>query len=109
MRSIIWAIALVMLFAAPALAKGGFNAHYPDMDADSNGGVSKKEFKAYFKQNDHPGKAFRAADVDGDGNVTHQEWHDFKASRGYGHAPGQMEHKYEHKEKHEHGKHKGRY
>ncbi len=62
----------------------GFNAHFPDMDSDGNDLVSWTEFKEYFPQAE-PG-VFKAIDLNGDGNIDHDEWHQFKEAHGLGHV-----------------------
>ena len=61
----------------------GFNAHFPDMDSDGDDLVSRTEFQDYFPQ--APPEAFRATDLNGDGNIDHDEWHQFKEAHGLGH------------------------
>ena len=61
----------------------GFNAHFSDMDSDGDDLVSWTEFKNYFPQAE-PG-IFKAIDLNGDGNIDHDEWHQFKEAHGLGH------------------------
>jgi hypothetical protein len=61
----------------------GFNAHFPDMDADGDDLVSWEEFKNYFPQ--AVPDVFKAVDLNGDGNLDHDEWHEFKEAHGLGH------------------------
>ena len=60
-----------------------FNAHFPDMDSDGNDLVNWSEFKGHFPQ--APPEAFMATDLNGDGNIDHDEWHQFKEAHGLGH------------------------
>ena len=60
-----------------------FNAHFGDIDADGDELVSWEEFKAYF-QNAEP-KVFKALDLNQDGSVDHDEWHEFKEAHGLRH------------------------
>jgi hypothetical protein len=60
-----------------------FNAHFPDMDADGDELVSWKEFKDYFPQ--AVPDVFKAIDLNGDGNLDHDEWHEFKEAHELGH------------------------
>ena len=62
-----------------------FNAHFPDMDSDGDDLVSWTEFQGHFPQ--APPEAFKATDLNGDGNIDHDECHQFKEA-----------HKMEHKE-----------
>jgi hypothetical protein len=60
-----------------------FNAHFPDMDSDGDDLVSWTEFKGYFPQ--ATPEAFKATDLNGDGNIDHDEWHQFKEAHGLEH------------------------
>ena len=57
-----------------------FMAHFPDMDADGDGLVSGREFKTYFPDADD--NVFKALDLNADGSVDHDEWHEFKSAHG---------------------------
>ncbi len=61
----------------------GFNAHFPDMDADGDNLVNWSEFKRRFPQ--APPEAFMATDLNGDARIDHDEWHQFKEAHGLGH------------------------
>jgi hypothetical protein len=61
----------------------GFNAHFPDMDADGDDLVNWAEFKAHFPQ--AVPEVFKAIDLNGDGNIDHDEWHEFKEAHDLGH------------------------
>ena len=61
----------------------GFNAHFPDMDADEDDLVTWTEFKGYFPQAEPV--VFKATDLNGDGNIDHDEWHQFKEAHGLEH------------------------
>ena len=61
----------------------GFNAHFPDMDSDGDELVSWTEFNGYFPQ--AAPEAFKATDLNGDGNIDHDEWHQFKEAHELGH------------------------
>jgi hypothetical protein len=61
-----------------------FNAHFPDMDSDGDDLVSWKEFQNHFPQAGP--EAFKATDLNGDGNIDHDEWHQFKEAHGLGHV-----------------------
>ncbi len=60
-----------------------FNAHFGDMDTDSNALVNWEEFKAFFPNADP--QVFKALDPNGDGGVDHDEWHAFKKAHGLKH------------------------
>jgi len=60
-----------------------YNAHFGNMDPSKDGKVSWPEFKAYFPKADE--KAFAAIDLNKDGVIDHDEWHDFKAAYGLKH------------------------
>ena len=61
-----------------------FNAHFPDMDTDGDDLVSWTEFQGHFPQAGP--EAFKATDLNGDGNIDHDEWHQFKEAHGLGHV-----------------------
>jgi Ca2+-binding EF-hand superfamily protein len=60
-----------------------FNAHFGDMDANSDGLVSWDEFASYFQNAEK--KVFDAVDLDQNGNIDHDEWHKFKEAHGLKH------------------------
>jgi hypothetical protein len=60
-----------------------FNAHFGDMDANGDDLVNWEEFAAHFKNADQ--KVFNAIDLNQDGNIDHDEWHEFKAAHGMKH------------------------
>ena len=60
-----------------------YNAHFGDMDANSDGGVDWEEFKNYFPQAEP--KVFSVLDLNEDGIVDHDEWHEFKEAHGLKH------------------------
>jgi Ca2+-binding EF-hand superfamily protein len=64
----------------------GFNAHFPDMDSDKDGQVTLGEFNAYFPDASEAAKAFNAIDLDGNGALDHDEWHEFKKAHGMKHV-----------------------
>jgi Ca2+-binding EF-hand superfamily protein len=55
-----------------------YNTHFGNMDPDKDGKVNWQEFKAYFPKADE--KTFSAIDLNKDGAIDHDEWHDFKAA-----------------------------
>ena len=61
----------------------GFNAHFPDMDSDGNDLVNWDEFEEYFPQAKQ--EIFKAVDLNADGNIDHDEWHEFKETHGLMH------------------------
>ena len=60
-----------------------FNAHFGDMDADGDGLVSWDEFSANFEHAEQ--NVYNAIDLNQDGNIDHDEWHEFKAAHGLKH------------------------
>ena len=64
----------------------GFNAHFPDMDSDKNDLVTPMEFNAHFPDASETTKAFNAIDLDGNGALDHDEWHEFKKAHGMKHV-----------------------
>lgn len=76
---------LLMAFALPAYcsdqAKPSYNGHFGDMDANMDDDVSWEEFKQYFPHAKE--KVFKKADIDENGAIDHDEWHEFKDHHGY--------------------------
>jgi Ca2+-binding EF-hand superfamily protein len=62
-----------------------FNAHFPDMDTDHNDQVTREEFNAYFADVSDNEAVFNAIDLDENGYLDHDEWHEFKSSHGLKH------------------------
>ncbi|MCF8087530.1 MAG: EF-hand domain-containing protein [Desulfotignum sp.] len=57
-----------------------FNAHFPDMDTDHNDQVTREEFIAYFADISDNEAVFNAIDLDENGYLNHDEWHEFKSA-----------------------------
>lgn len=78
---------LCMGLISPAWASdqkaAGYNGHFGDMDLDKDDQVNWKEFKAFFPHAEE--EIFKEADENADGQIDHDEWHDFKEARGYKH------------------------
>jgi len=62
-----------------------FNAHFPDMDSDNNDRVTLEEFRASFPEASEHEDVFNAIDLDGNGDLDHDEWHEFKTAHGSKH------------------------
>jgi len=88
-------IVLMLLFAAGCAGNShhhkssmpdptGFNAHFGDMDTDGDEFVSWEEFKAHFPKATK--EIYKELDLNGDGSVDHDEWHEFKAAHGLKHV-----------------------
>lgn len=60
-----------------------YNAHFGDMDADGDAYVNWEEFAAHFQNADK--NVFKAIDLNQDGNLDHDEWHEFKEAHGLKH------------------------
>ena len=60
-----------------------YNAHFGDMDTNGDGFVKWEEFAAHFENAEL--KVFEAIDLDRNGSVDHDEWHEFKAAHGLKH------------------------
>ena len=60
-----------------------YQAHFPDMDANEDDAVSWQEFKAHFPQTNRD--VYEALDLNKDGAVDHDEWHQFKEAHGMRH------------------------
>ena len=86
----LWLLTILIIFVALAVACSGskkhhksdmpdtqsYNAHFGDMDTDGDELVNWEEFAAYFQ---HAEKiVFNAVDLNQDGNIDHDEWHEFK-------------------------------
>lgn len=56
------------------------NAHFGDMDANGDGLVTWDEFAAYFQNAEE--KVFNVVDLNQNGNIDHDEWHEFKEAHG---------------------------
>lgn len=61
-----------------------YNAHFGDMDTDSNAAVTWEEFQEYFPQADT--KVYEALDLNADGVIDHNEWHQFTTAHGMKHT-----------------------
>lgn len=93
MQTLVWTGLTALLLSACAAGgmhhptalpePAGYNAHFPDMDADGDELVSWEEFKAYFP--DAQPAVYEALDLNADGGVDHEEWHEFKQAHGLGH------------------------
>ena len=57
-----------------------YKAHFPDIDTSGDDLVNRKEFKAYFP--DSTLQVYDALDLNKDGAVDHDEWHEFKEAHG---------------------------
>ena len=60
-----------------------FNAHFGDMDSNSDDFVNWEEFKAFFPRAEP--KVYAVLDLNKDGFVDHDEWHEFKEAHGLKH------------------------
>jgi hypothetical protein len=97
MKKILLGVLIVVLVAASAACTSGgrhhdtnlpdpkgYNAHFGDMDKNGDGLVSWAEFKACFPQAEPV--VFAAIDLSKDGNIDHDEWHQFKEAHGLKHT-----------------------
>lgn len=75
----------VSIEAAPPLPgeTRGYSGHFGDMDKNGDEVIDWNEFKAYFPHADP--RVFEQADGDHNAAIDHDEWHEFKDTRGYGH------------------------
>ena len=53
------------------------------MDNNGDGRVDRKEFKTQFPQSND--RVYKALELDGDGGIDHDEWHEFKQDHGMKH------------------------
>jgi hypothetical protein len=79
----VWAAPPPQPAAYPIPDAKSYNAHFGDMDPNHDGKVNWAEFKAFFPKSDE--KAFAAIDLNQDGAIDHDEWHDFKAAHDLKH------------------------
>jgi hypothetical protein len=57
-----------------------FNAHFGDIDVDSDDWVCWDEFKLYFPK--ATSDIFNTLDINEDNKLDHDEWHEFKQAHG---------------------------
>lgn len=81
MKKCLIAMLMVVCFALPAVAGADYDACFNSIDSDYDGNMTKSEFLAAFPDGEEA--VFVAADGDKDGVVSHEEWEDFKASKGF--------------------------
>ncbi len=60
-----------------------YNAHFPDIDKNSDDAISMDEFKAFFPKGEET--VFNAIDLDKSGSLSHEEWHEFRTAHGVSH------------------------
>ena len=63
-----------------------YNAHFGDIDANGDDAVTPDEFNAYFKDHPKREKVFKGVDLDSDGTLDHDEWHQYKKAHGMKHT-----------------------
>jgi len=91
MKKILFLISLSILFAAlisPAYSsdhkeKHIYDGHLGDIDTDGDDQINWKEFKKHFSHAEED--VFKKIDINNDGLIDHDEWHEFKAAQGYKH------------------------
>ena len=81
-KVLLFACALTLCLAGGAMAKG-YNGHFDDMDKNGDEYVDWKEFKVYFPNGEKV--VFDEIDTEKAGRFDHDQWHEFKEKRGYGH------------------------
>lgn len=80
MRRMLLTGLLVGLFCLPALAGTDYNVCFFSMDSDGDEAVSAEEFRRAFPSG---AAIFKAAETNGDGVLSHDEWETYKESRGF--------------------------
>lgn len=60
-----------------------YNAHFPELDSNGDDIVDWAEFQNHFP--DANPDIYKALDLNGDGNVDHDEWHEFKTAHDLKH------------------------
>jgi hypothetical protein len=73
----------LLIFNAFAVAGQDYSGHFGDMDKNSDSHVTWDEFKAFFNHAEET--KFQEADLDKNGKIDHDEWHQYKEKYGYGH------------------------
>jgi len=87
MKRIVFLVCLSLLFCAAAgfageQKKADYSAHFTDMDANNDDAVTWDEFKAQYA---HAEKSvFEKVDADKNGEIDHDELHEFKEKHGHG-------------------------
>ncbi len=86
MKRIVFLLCLSLLFCAAigfaGEQKADYSAHFTDMDANNDDAVTWDEFKAQYA---HAEKSvFEKVDADKNGEIDHDELHEFKEKHGHG-------------------------
>jgi len=81
MKHLLMTICLMAALAMPAMADTNYDVCFSSLDIDGNGSISKSEFLIAFSDGDMG--LFDEADGNEDGDVTHEEWEEFKAGKGF--------------------------
>lgn len=81
MKKMLLVAAMLAALCVPAMAGTDYNLCFSKIDSDYDGEMTKAEFKEAFSSGDLA--EFKAADGDKNGTVSHEEWEDFKANKGY--------------------------
>ena len=81
MRKLCIGLVLACLLWLPAAAQPNYNVCFNSLDADVDGAMSKGEFLIAVSDGDTT--VFDTADLDKDGQVSHEEWEAFKTSQGF--------------------------
>ncbi len=80
MKKIVVALLLSLLLAFPAMAGTDHDICFSALDENMDGEMSSAEFNAVFPGDE---AVFKAADADGSGSVSHDEWEEYKESQGF--------------------------
>jgi hypothetical protein len=59
-----------------------YMVHIGEVDQNGDDALSWEEFKDRFPDSEKP--VFDAIDIDQDGSISHDEWHEFKTAHGKG-------------------------
>lgn len=81
MKKLLFTLSFIALLCAPAWAGTDYNRCFGTIDSDYDGEMTTAEFKTAFPQG--ADAMFQQADADKNGTVSHEEWEDFKSSKGF--------------------------
>lgn len=81
MKKLCIAMMLAFMLCQPAMAETNYNVCFNSLDGDYDGVMTKTEFLVAFPDGDTA--VFEASDSNKDGGVSHEEWEDYKESKGF--------------------------
>ena len=81
-------LCLLLVGASAVVWAADYNAHFGDMDTSGDDLVVWDEFKVHFPEGEQSVFDGIAGE---DQAIDHDEWHEFKETKGYGHIEGKQE------------------